>query len=218
MKRWGQKIIIISVLMGTFSGVYADVTRLFSVRKFDRLRRNSKMLVVYFYNYNNAQDNANAHFNSLQKSLRAFRHASEKEKFLRAGVKFVVVNLADGDLAPLKQKYKIDKETLLLFYRGSLYTKNRLEGSQLEKDEIEDFVEDYFYPFIKERLEQRERVAVYRPGRSVIYEYGRPLVYPGPSWGLYYSPYSYNPYWYPGGWHGYPGYGPSIGFGFSIGV
>ncbi|MGC2310380.1 MAG: hypothetical protein WA432_02025 [Candidatus Babeliaceae bacterium] len=204
--------------------MYADVIRALCAKQFEKVRRHNKLLVVYFYKHPLDEERKSAHFKHLQDNLHVFREVSEEDRYEKSGIQFVTVNITQNDLYKIQQKYKVkDTNTIILFYRGSLYSSESLQETEFLQSDIENFIDDHFDAFIKERL-NRMRQAMYRPERNTIYEYGRPVVYAGPSWGYYYSPYCCDPYWPRCCWGGGCGfgygrcYGPSVGFGFSVGV
>jgi len=144
---------------------------------------------------------------------------AKKRLYRNANVAFIAVNLDDGQLDRLRERYDIDPNTqdiVMLFRDGVPYTKQRLQGS-FDTYELEQFVDRYFRDIaqqkaeeIKERRKERQQKTRVR---YVYDNYDRPRFNIGFGYGPYHDYHHYGyPYRHYSSGYGYPHFGWQFGW------
>ena len=197
-----KKLFALSALVFLVSQTYPGVIAVKSEASFLNNIRNNSHAVVYFYSRATRSD-------IVARNLKIFNAVSTKNRYVAAGLAFIVVDLDRDNLSMLKKRYRLPKEsTFALFKNGKIYSDEFLTGAIISLD-LEDFIEDYFRKFLKSKTKR-----YYKPQKT---RRRYTTYYSSPRWGYSYSPsyyYPYESYYYDPYYYGRP----QVGFGFSFGI
>lgn len=157
--------------------LYAPVTPINSIDRFDQQVTRNDMVVAYLYQP--AQEKCDK--KELKKQLDAFKTVSRQGRYQDTGIKFMSANLAKDGLCVLETRHDLQADNnFLLFYKGDR-EEDLITGRQTPGD-LEAFIENSWGgtidDILKEQEEERKRIEAQQ---RLAYAYW------GPSWGCGYG-------------------------------